>query len=147
LSAAVPPRLSEEPVAVKVALEVGEVIATEGGVESAPAPLPVTIPERVPPLAVKFRVVLTVVVVAGAKRTVTAWVAPTPLRVNGLPDTMLKGAPTDALPEMVPPPVFETVTILSAKLPRFTLPKFTVPVGLTAKSVRATALATLEQAL
>jgi hypothetical protein len=29
----------------------------------------------------------------------------------------------------------------------FTLPKFTVPVGLTANSDRATALATLEQAL
>jgi hypothetical protein len=32
-------------------------------------------------------------------------------------------------------------------VPRFTLPKFTVPVGLTAKSIRAGALATDEQAL
>jgi len=60
---------------------------------------------------------------------------------------MLNGAAVDAAPETVPPPVFETVKTRSAKLPIFTLPKFTLPVGLTAKSVRATALATLEQAL
>jgi hypothetical protein len=60
---------------------------------------------------------------------------------------MLKGATTDADPEMVPPPVLDTVKVCSAKLPRVTLPKFTVPVGLTAKSARATAVAVLEQEL
>jgi len=60
---------------------------------------------------------------------------------------MLKGAATDTVPETVPPPVLDTVTVWFAELPRFTLPKLTVPVGLTEKSARATALATLEQAL
>jgi len=122
-------------------------MATEGGVGSVPAPLPVTIAVIVPPPAVTVRVVLTVVVASGVNRTVTAWVAPTPPRVNGLPDTMRKGAATDADPETVPPPVFDTVKVFSAKLPRFTLPKFTVPIGLTTKSARATPLATLEQRL
>jgi len=128
-------------------LEVGEVMVTMGGVVSEPIPVPVTIPEMVPPLAVKLRFVLTVVIVVGVNRTFTAWVAATPLRVNGLPDTILKGAATDADPETVPPPVFDTVRVCSAKLPRFTLPRFTVPVGLTANSARATALAMLEQEL
>jgi hypothetical protein len=91
--------------------------------------------------------VVAVAVVVGVNRTFTAWVPPAPLRVNGLPDTTLKGAVTDAVPESVPPPVFDTVKVRSAKLPRATLPKFTVPVGLTEKSARATALATLEQGL
>jgi len=122
-------------------------MVTMGGVVSEPVPVPVTIAEMVPPLAVKLRFVLTVVVVVGVNRTFTAWVAPTPPRVNGLPDTTLKGAATDADPETVSPPVFDTVRVCSAKLPRFTLPKFTAPVGLTAKSARATALAMLEQEL
>jgi len=117
-----------------------------GGVVSAPATLPVTIAEMVPPPAVKVRFVLTVVVVVGVNRTFTAWIAPAPLRVNGLPDAILKGAATDADPETVPP-VLDTVKVCSAKLPRFTLPKFTVPVGLTANSARAMALAMLEQEL
>jgi hypothetical protein len=126
----------------------GTVIAIVGGVVSASAaPLPVATAELLPPFAVKLTVALAVAVVVGVKRTVTVWVAPTPPRVKGLPDTMLNGAEVDAAPETVPPPVFETVKTRSAKLPIFTLPKFTLPVGLTAKSVRATALATLEQAL
>jgi hypothetical protein len=126
----------------------GAVSATVGGVVSASAvPLPVAIAELLPPFAVKLTVALAVAVVVGVKRTVTVWFAPTPPRVKGLPDMMLKGAEVDAAPETVPPPVFETVKTWSAKLPTFTLPKFTVPVGLTANSDRATALATLEQAL
>jgi hypothetical protein len=121
-------------------------MVTMGAVVSAPEPFPVTMLETVPPPAEMARVVLTVVVVVGVNRTFMAWLAPTP-RVNGLPDTILKGAPTDAAPETVPPPVFDTVTVCSAKLPRFTLPKFIVPVGVTEKSARATALAMLEQAL
>jgi len=122
-------------------------MVTVGGVVAAPAPLPVTIAEMEPPPAVKVRFVLTVVVVVGVNRTFTAWVAPAPLRVNGLPDAILKGAAIDADPETVPPPVLDTVKVCSAKLPRFTLPKFTVPVGLTANSARAMALAMLEQEL
>src|SRR3989442_11401364 len=83
-------------------------MVTMGGVVSEPVPVPVTIAEMVPPLAVKLRFVLTVVVVVGVNRTFTAWVAPTPPRVNGLPDTTLKGAATDADPETVPPPVSDT---------------------------------------
>src|SRR5256712_13226643 len=122
-------------------------MVTVGGGVTSPATLPVTIAEMVLPPAVKLRDVLTVVVVVGVNRTVTAWVAPTALRVNGLPDAILKGAATDADPETVPPPVFDTVKVCSAKLPRFTLPKVTVPVGLTANSARAMALAMLEQEL
>jgi len=117
--------------------------ATVGGA----VPLPVAIAELVPPFAVKLTVELTVAVVVGVKRTVTGWLAPTPPRVKGLPDTTLNGAEADAAPETVPPPVLETVKTWSAMLPIFTLPKSTVPIGLTAKSARATALATLEHAL
>jgi len=126
----------------------GAVRATVGGVVSASAvPLPVAIAELLPPFAVKMTVALAVAVVVGVKRTVTVWFAPTPPRVKGLPDTMLKGAEVDAAPETVPPPVFETVKTWSATLPIVTLPKFTVTVGFTTKSDRTTAIAILEQAL
>lgn len=153
LSEAAPPKVRVEPLAVKVGLAVGDVMVTEGAVVSAVVlvlvllPVPSRVLERVTLLAVTLRFALAVVFVTGVNRTVTAVVAPAPLRVNGLPDTTLKGAATAALPEIVPPPVFETVKTWSAKLPTLTLPKFTVPVGLTANSDRATALATLEQAL
>src|SRR5262245_64637961 len=133
-----------------------DVIAIVGGVVSGapallallmPAPVPSKVLERVAPFAVTLRFALAVVFVDGVNRTVTALVAPAPVRVNGIPDTTLKGAETAALPEIVPPPVFETVKTWSAKLPMFTLPKLTVPVGLTPNSLRAMALATLEQAL
>jgi hypothetical protein len=153
LSEAVPPKVRVEPLVVKVGLVVGDAMVTEGAVVSAVVvvlvlvPVPSRVLERVTPLAVTLRFALTVVFVVGVNRTVTALVAPAPLRVNGLPDTTLKGAETAALPEIVPPPVFETVKTWSAKPPTLTLPKFTVPVGLKANSDRATALATLEQAL
>src|SRR5206468_12835161 len=86
-----------------------------------------------------------VAVVVGVKRTVTVWGVFSPTTVKGLPDTMLKGAGTDAVPDTVPPTVFCTVKVLSATLPRFTLPKLMV--GLTEKVTRAAALATDEQAL
>jgi len=63
----------------------------------------------VSPSAVKVTFVLTVADAAGVKRTVTAWVAPSPTSVNGLPDTMPKGAKADALTETIPPRVFCTV--------------------------------------
>jgi len=103
--------------------------------------------EMVPPLAAKSTFAVAVADVVGVKRTVTSWLTPTPTRVNALPDTMLKEAEVDTVPETVPPPVFDTDKVRSAKLPRFTLPKFTVPVGLTANSIRATALAGVAQAL
>src|SRR6266850_2369084 len=65
-------------------------------------PMPVTSRESVSPSAVRLTFVLAVAAVVGANRTVTAWVAPSPTRVNGLPDTMLKGAGTDAVPVTVP---------------------------------------------
>jgi len=148
LSEAVPPIVIEVPEAMNVELEVGEVMVTDGAVVSAPVPLPVpdTARERVSPPAVKLTVVLTVVVVVGAKRTFTACVVPD-ARVKGLPETMLKGGATVAEPEIVPLPGFDTVRIRSTKLPMLTLPKFTGPVGLTAKAARATALTTLEHEL
>jgi len=139
--------VSDEPVTAKVRPEVGDVMVTVGGVVSAPAPLPVTTGTIVPLPAVKARLVLTVMAVVGVNRTVTTRLAPTPLRENGLPDVIANGAMTDAVPETVPPAVFDTVKVRSTKLPMLTLPKFTVPVGVTANSGRATALATLEQAL
>ena len=87
------------------------------------------------------------VAIVGVNRTLTAWLAPTPARANGVPDTTLNGAATDAVPDTVPPAVFVRVTVCSAKLPRLTLPKFSGPVGLKANSARATALTSVEQAL
>jgi hypothetical protein len=136
-------------VATNVDAEVGDVMAIDGAIVSAadPVPVAVTIPEIVSPFAVKLTVALAVVDVVGVKRTRTACVAPAPLSVKGLPDTMLKGAATAAAPVTVPPPEFDTVKVCSAKLPMPTLPKFTGPVGLTANSARATPLATSEHAL
>jgi len=110
-------------------------------------PATVTRREMVSPSAVKATFVLTVADAVGVKRTVTAWVAPSPKSVNGLPDTMLKGGKADALPETVPPRVFCTVKTCSAKPPTFTSPKLTVPVGPTEKSTCATALAPTAQGL
>ena len=130
-----------------VGADVGDVMVTTGAVVSSPVPLPVTIAEAVLPFAVKLIVALAVAVVDGVKRAVTVWLVPAPLSVNGLPDTTLKGGETDADPEMVPPPVFDTVKVRSAKLPTLMLPKFTVPVGLRPKSLRAAALAVAEHGL
>jgi len=74
-------------------------------------PLPVTTRETLPPFAVKLTFALTVADTAGLKRTFTTWVAPAPTRLNGLPETTLKGAEIDAAPETVPPPVFDTVKV------------------------------------
>jgi len=119
-----------------------------GGDDGAdPAPLPVSTAERLPPPALKVTLELDVVVAVGEKRTVTVCIVPVPASVKGLPDTTLNGAATDTAPESAPPPVFVRVKVRSADAPRLTVPKLTVPVGLTAKSDRATALAILEHAL
>src|SRR2546428_11840553 len=108
-------------------------------------PVPVRIRETVSPSALALRFTVAVADVIGVKRTVTAWVAPSPTRLNGLPETMLKGAEVDTVPDTVPPPVFDTAKTRSTKPPKLTAPKFTVPVGLTPKSIRAIALRSEER--
>jgi hypothetical protein len=144
-SDAVPPSVRVGLLVVKVGFVVGVVMVTVGAVPSVP--VPDTPREIGSPSAVKVTFAVEVAAVVGLKRTVTVWVAFSPTRLNGLPDTMLKGAGTDAVPDTVPPTVFCTVKVWFATAPRFTLPKFTVPVGLTAKVIRAGAFETDEQAL
>jgi hypothetical protein len=110
-------------------------------------PEPVTTRLTVTPLATKLTVALTVAIVAGVKRTVTACGAPVPEGVNGLPETIVNGGATTAVPDMVPPDALETVNVRSVELPRLTLPKLTAPLGLTSNSARAAALAVVEQRL
>ncbi len=78
---------------------------------AAPVPLPDTLREMVSPSAATVTFAAAVAVVVGLKRTVTVWVAFSPTRLNGLPDTMLKGAGADTVPDMVPPAVFCTVKV------------------------------------
>jgi hypothetical protein len=116
-------------------------------IELTDAPVPVTSRDSVSPSAVKLTLALAAVVLVGVNCTVTVAVAPVPTSVNGLPETMLKGAATDAVPVIVPLRVLCTVNVCVAELPTLTLPKFTVPVGVTAISTCATALAPAEQLL
>jgi hypothetical protein len=125
-----------------VTVTVGRVVSP-----AAPAPLPDTSLETLSPSALTLTFTLDVPVTVGVKRTVTTWVAPCPTRLNELPDTMLNGALVDTVPATAPARVFDTVMVRSATLPRFTVPKLTVPAGLTPKLSCATALATLEQEL
>src|SRR3989441_10132229 len=120
-------------------------MARVGGIVSVPSP--VTIRETVSSFAVKFTFAVAIAGALGVKRTVTVWVAPSPTRVNGFPETRLKGAETDALPVTVPPLVFDTVQACSATPPTSTRPRLRGPVGPTAKSIRALAPAGAEQAL
>ncbi len=110
-------------------------------------PVPVTPREILPPLAVNVTLVAVRRPVTGVNRTVTVAVAPTPTRLNEPPETTLNGAATVAVPDTVPPPVFWTVNVWSRTLPMFTVPKSTVPIGLTLKSILAAALADVEHAL
>ena len=144
-SDAVPPKVSVGLLVLKVGLVVGVVMVTVGALASAP--MPDTTRETVSPLEVKVTFAVAVAVVVGVKRTVTVWVVFIPTTVNGLPDTMLNGAGTDAVPDTVPPTAFCTVKVWFAVLPRFTLPKFIVPVGLTENVIRVAALVTGEHAL
>jgi hypothetical protein len=127
--------------AVYVEAVVGDVMATVGATLSVALLEPVTIREMVSPFAVKLTFAVDVRAAVGLKRTVTGWLAPTPTMLKGLPETMLNWPDVEALPESVPPAVFWTVNVRSTKLPMFTLPKLVVPVGLTAKSACAAALA------
>jgi len=74
-------------------------------------PLPETLREMVSPPAATVTFAVAVATVVGLNRTVTVWVAFNPTRLNGLPDTTLKGAGTDTVPDMVPPAVFCTVKV------------------------------------
>jgi hypothetical protein len=75
-------------------------------VEPVATPVPVTRRESVSPSAVKLTLVLAADVLVGVNRTVTVAVEPVPTSVNGLPETMLNGGETEAVPVMVPPRVF-----------------------------------------
>ena len=116
-------------------------------VELTDAPVPVTSLDNVSPSAVKLTLALAAVVLVGVNFTVMVAVAPELVSVNGLPETMLKGAATDAVPVIVPPRVLCTVNVCVAELPILTVPKFTVVVGVAAMSTCATALATPEHVL
>ena len=143
-------RYSVAPIAslqLKVAVEPGSVEPGVGLVNTAISVSPVTIREMVSPCAVKMTFAAAVAEVVGVKRTVTTCVAPAPTRVNGLPDTMLKGSEVETVPEIVPARLFCTVKVRSAKLPTATVPKWPEPVGLTVNKGWATALAGVEQAL
>jgi len=81
-------------------------------VEAVPTPVPVTRRDTVSPSpVVKLTLVLETMLPVGAKRTVMVAVDPLPARVNGLPDTMLKGAPTEAVPVTVPERTFWIVNV------------------------------------
>jgi len=116
-------------------------------VEPVDTPVPVTSLETVSPSAVKLTLVLATAVPVGVKPTVTVAVAPEPTRVNGLPDTMLKGAETEALPVTVPVRVLVTIKVCVAEVPTVTLPKLMVVAGATVIAGWATALARVEHAL
>jgi len=122
-------------------------VTVGGAVTGRSIPTPVTKREMSSPAAVKVTFTIAAATVVGVKRTVTVWVDPAPLSVNGLPDTMLKGAPVDTAPEIVPARMLCTVKVRSAKLPTLTLPKLALPVGLTVTEPWATAPATGEQVL
>jgi len=109
--------------------------------------MPVTSRDCISPFAVKLTIVLTAAVFVGVNRTVTVAVALVPRSAKGLPESTLKGAGTEAVPVMVWAPALRTVKVRVAELPMVTLPKLTVPVGVTAESARATALLTAEHAL
>jgi hypothetical protein len=109
LSDAAPPSVRDDVGVLYVEPEVGEVIATVGGVVSTVTPVPVATRAMMSPSAAKLTFTEAVADVVGVKRTVTAWVAPSPTRLNVLPEKMLNGADVDIVPDTVPPPVFDTV--------------------------------------
>src|SRR3977135_2345952 len=67
--------------------------------------------------------------------------------MNDPPDTMLNGAATVTLPEMLAALVFCTVNVRSAVVPVVMVPKLVAVVGVTLKSPCATALGAAEPAV
>src|SRR5438552_10429878 len=96
-------------------------------------PVPVTTRERFPPLDVKLMLPGNVPVCVGLKRTRTSRLAPAP-RLKEPPVTTLKGGEVEAFPIRVPVPLFCTVKVRSAELPTATVPKSTLPVGVTLRA-------------
>jgi hypothetical protein len=141
----VPPQ--EMPTGVLVTVPLPAPALFTVNVEPVEMPVPVTTRDWVSPPAVKVTLLLAAVVLVGVNRTVTVAVAPEPTRVKGLPETILNGAPTDAVPVMVPLRVLWTENVCVVELPTLTLPNATVLVGVTAKATWATPLATAEHAL
>ena len=92
-------------------------------------PVPVASREIESPSAVKLTFTLASVVFVGVKRT-TTFATPPLFRAKGLPDRIVNGAGTDAVP-LTPSRLAVTWKVCSAKLPMLTLPKATVVVGVT----------------
>ena len=118
-----------------------------GFVSEAVVPMPVTSRDCLSPFAVKLTLVFAAAVLVGVNLTVTVAVAPVPTKVKGLPETMLKGAGTEAVPVTVPVRVLWMVKVWVAEFSMVTVPKLTGPVGVTAISGCATTLAMAEHAL
>jgi hypothetical protein len=112
----------------------------------ADTPVPVTSREIVSPAAAKLTLTLWGVVFVGVKRTVTVAVAPEVASVKGLPETIVKGAGTEAVPVTLAR-VLVTVNVWVAELPMLTLPKGTVVVGVAPMGACAAALAMDEHTL
>jgi hypothetical protein len=111
-----------------------------------PVPDPRSPREIVSPPAAKFTLLATVLLVVGRKRTVRVWLLPA-ASVNELPDRMLYGAATLAVPDRLVGLVLCSVKVRSAVLPTVTLPKLMVVEGLTVKSGWARPLADVVHAL
>src|SRR5882724_5272269 len=99
------------PVIVKLAGALARSIGF-GVMPLTPAAMPVTVTVASPPLEVN--------------RTTTELAVP-PRRLKEPPETMLKGGVVEALPVRVPPPVFLTIKVLLAELPKLTVPKSCEP--------------------
>ena len=68
------------------------------------APVPTTALELFPPLLANSTALVKLAALAGAKRT-TRFVEPKPAKVNGVPDTIVKGPPaTEAVPLVIAAP-------------------------------------------
>ena len=108
-------------------------------------PVPVTRREIESPSAVKLTFTLESAVLVGVKRTIT-FATPPLFRLKGLPDRIVNGAATDAVP-LTPSRLAVTWKVCSVKLPMLTLPKATVVVGVAAISGFARALTGVVHAL
>src|SRR5262245_47008427 len=135
---AVPVSVRSEPaVDIPVTLMVGGAVAG-GGVAGAPVPT-TALDTLSPPEVVNVTLPRAVAATVGLKRSVTGCMAPG-ASLNGLPKTTRNG-PEDGetAPEIGASLEFRTVNTRSAKPLTLAVPKFTVPVGLSETSGRATA--------
>ena len=84
--------------------------------------MPVRAWDAEPPFEVKLTLPVKTPVAVGLNRTTTVWLAPGK-RVNEPPEATLNGAPVDAVPLSVLPPVFVTARERSFDPPTATDPK------------------------